>query len=139
MKQSETVVEMKQRLPQTALITDGLYALHYLRWLQYFDETQMMVIDSSEIIRNPGKVVEKLQDFMKIQKLLFQDDFVKKVGDTMSFCFHDWETNNDNCHVLEEQAVHTDMTSNTMSKLRLFYKSYNDAFFDLIERRFRWH
>ncbi|CBY33618.1 unnamed protein product [Oikopleura dioica] len=78
------------------ILSDGFYATFHLRWLQYFNRKQLLVIDGTELLEKPWRALEKIQDFLKIDKLITRKNFVlskeglqcfrERVKDTEHWC-----------------------------------------------------
>merc|ERR1712136_378694 len=138
LEESKKIKQAIKNRPNITKITDSLYALHYLRWVRHYNENQLLVIDSGDLMRNPGRVVAKVEDFLKLPKFLFEGDFVRKLENgEHQICFQDWRTNDYLCNNLPKTIdVSSEIDSDTMKVLRAYFKSYNKGFFNLIEEKF---
>nr|XP_009858508.1 heparan sulfate glucosamine 3-O-sulfotransferase 1 isoform X1 [Ciona intestinalis] len=125
----------------STLLTTGFYALHLKRWLKYYNDSDMMVVDGSELFNDPGGVMERVQDFIDIPKVLFREDYVRD-SKTGFFCYKEWNNNGRlNCLPSNKQRTRSKTsTSNpfpeeTLQHLKDFYKTHNEALFKLLGRR----
>ncbi|CAK8684810.1 unnamed protein product [Clavelina lepadiformis] len=125
----------------TGIITTGLYALHLKRWFQHYDQSNLMVIDGEDLFNDPGSVVEDVQEFVGLPKVLLKEDYVRD-PETGFFCYKDW-TNNDNLVCLKGPKQRTrngnkSLNHVSISELKYFYESHNEALFSMIGRRLKW-
>ena len=124
----------------TTILTTGLYALHLKRWFPYYDQSNLMIIDGGKLLSDPGPIIEEIQDFYDLPKLLLKEDYVRD-PDTNYFCFKDWKTGelrrlpkskqrtrNGNAKLTDEETV----------RLKSFYKTHNEALFKMLNRTFNW-
>ncbi|CAK8684517.1 unnamed protein product [Clavelina lepadiformis] len=122
------------------ILTVGLYALHLKRWFPYYDQSNLMIIDGGKLLSDPGPIIEEIQDFYDLPKLLLKEDYVRD-PDTNYFCFKDWKTGelrrlpkskqrtrNGNAKLTDEETV----------RLKSFYKTHNEALFKMLNRTFNW-
>jgi len=143
----------KKDLSSLPILT-GLYFFHIQRWLKAFNRTNLMVIDGERFLINPGAIVEEVQDFLGLPKLVWKEDFVKN-PETGFFCYRKVTQNyvekklfgkpvTDSLQCLKNSKGRTRMKSrgkvkqSTFLKLKNFYKPYNDKFFQLIGEKFNW-
>ena len=114
-----------------------------------------MIIDGEEFLRNPGTILENVQDYLSIPKLLWKEDFVKHQK-TGFFCYQlrknfflknltlsPSETAADSLKCLPKEKGRSRNGIRTMSeesktKLNEFYASYNQKFSDAVGMTFTW-
>ena len=81
----ESLIKAHQTKYQSTILTTGYYALHLSRWLEYFNSSNLMVINGDEMIKFPGEIIENVQDFLGLPKLILKRDFVRDPN-TKFFC-----------------------------------------------------
>ncbi|XP_076800796.1 heparan sulfate glucosamine 3-O-sulfotransferase 2-like [Clavelina lepadiformis] len=141
--------------PAAALIGTGLYIYHIQRWKKVYNESNLLIIDGENFRENTGHVIEQIQDFIGIPKLLWKEDFVKN-PDTGFYCYRKLTEKYLNQSYVENEdefraslkclpkgkgrtrngAKHA--SPETLEMLRQFYKPYNEAFYDEIGRKYNW-
>ncbi|XP_077989854.1 heparan sulfate glucosamine 3-O-sulfotransferase 5-like [Glandiceps talaboti] len=58
-----------------ALIDSGLYFKHFLRWLHYFPQEQMYLLDSKLLTINPAIELKKVEDFLGLPPYFEESHF----------------------------------------------------------------
>ncbi|CAK8691490.1 unnamed protein product [Clavelina lepadiformis] len=137
------------------LISTGLYVYHIHRWKRLYNQSNFLTIDGEDFMANTGKVMEKIQDFLKIPKLLWKEDFVKN-PDTGFYCHRKLteqhlnqsrvETNNELIASLQCLAKTKGRTRNgaktasskTLEELRKFYQPFNKDFYREMNHQYNW-
>ena len=98
-----------------AYLTTGLYAIRLKRWLKYFSLKQILILENSELQREPEKVYDKTIEFLGLPK---------------------WKLSN--FRKFSKQDLKLDMDPQTRKKLLEFCKPHNEELYSLIGRRFDW-
>lgn len=127
------------------VISAGLYYYHVKQWRRYFRDDQFMIIDGEKFLRDPGKVVDEVQDFLGLDKLLLPSDFQRE-NDNEFYCVKkpSWTSENRTLECLDSYrkgrtrlgTLHP--AESAMKKLRQFYKPYNEKLFAYLNRTFEW-
>ncbi|XP_076823307.1 heparan sulfate glucosamine 3-O-sulfotransferase 1-like isoform X1 [Clavelina lepadiformis] len=124
----------------TTILTTGLYALHLKRWFPYYDQSNLMIIDGGKLLSDPGPIIEEIQDFYDLPKLLLKEDYVRD-PDTNYFCFKDWKTGELRRLPKSKQRTRNGkakLTDEETVRLKSFYKTHNEALFKMLNRTFNW-
>ena len=137
------------------LISTGLYYYHIQRWLKFYNESNLIIVDGEDFLKNPGKIVEQVQSFLGLPKLVWKEDFVRHPR-TGFYCYRKFSENDlkQNRNVSESEFIESlrclgkskgrtrmglqKPSNHTMEQLRSFYKPYNEKFFNLIGKKFDW-
>jgi len=124
----------------STILTTGLYAFHLNRWLPYYNDSSLMIIDGEEMFQDPGSVIEKVQEFLRIPRLILRQDFEKDPS-TGYYCYRDWKIGKLQC--LPDSKTRTrggkkKLNPKTYDLLRKFYANANEDLFRLIGRRLKW-
>ena len=122
------------------ILTTGFYEHHMLRWLQYYNSTNLFVVDGDEMLVDPGAVIERVQDFLDIPKLLLREDFVRD-PETGFFCYKHHITNELDC--LPKSKVRTrngkvKTLPSTVTRLNEFYRPHVERLEKMLNRKFAW-
>ncbi|XP_039272501.2 heparan sulfate glucosamine 3-O-sulfotransferase 1-like isoform X1 [Styela clava] len=140
-----------KRMGDSHILTRGIYYHSLKRWLKYFSLDQLFVVSGEELQYNSGAVVEKLQDFLGIPRMILPDDFVKN-PDTGLYCIRPTSVADSkvkyapmNCytataHGRAKGRTRSNSTSfvpnpNSLKILDTFFKPYNDMLFEFIGRK----
>ena len=63
--------------PEASIISNGLYWVHIKEWLEIgFQKDQMMIINGEELITNPAKIILEAQDFMNLDPIIKEENFI---------------------------------------------------------------
>ncbi|CAK8684561.1 unnamed protein product [Clavelina lepadiformis] len=139
--QEDRVFDLMRKDYLSHIITTGFYALHLQRWFKYFNETNLMVIDSERMLQDPGNVIEEVQEFLKLPKVLLKEDYVKK-EDSGYFCYKNWKDENKlDCLPSAKRRTRNGNKSlppDVTSKLQGLFLSHNEALFKMLGRKFKW-
>ena len=114
-----------------------------------------MIIDGERFVREPGPIIEEVQEFLGLSKLVWKQDFAKNL-DTGFFCYRKITTE----YLVRKSANSTflgslqclsktkgrtrmksrdECTKSTLQKLKQFYKPYNEKFNKLVQKKFYWN
>ena len=122
------------------VLTTGFYEHHIVRWLDQFDAGHFYIVNGDDMLVDPGRIVEEIQDFLGLPKLLLRQDFVrdpdsgffcyKSHRDTAASCLGAGKTRTRNGKVKTANA--------TMERLNRFYKPHIQQLEKLLNREFGW-
>jgi len=62
------------RIPD-AVLTGSLYSTHINTYLHYFTQDQMLYLDATELIENPGMSLRRVADFAGVPQLITEENF----------------------------------------------------------------
>ncbi|XP_039254621.2 heparan sulfate glucosamine 3-O-sulfotransferase 6-like [Styela clava] len=132
----------------------GIYHANMGRWINEFPDSHF-IINGEDFLVNPGLVIEELQDFLKIPKLLRREDFFRNET-TGLFCVKKWwekemvsenwseKSNVDSCLLHKGMTrskvalPHFSMSNNTRQVLNAFYRPHNEILYKMLGRNFGW-
>lgn len=86
---SETIFKELEKDTRSYTFAHGIYGYYIKRWLKVFTAERMLIIDGDELLHDPGVVMESLQDFLHIPKLLLRRDFVRHPKSGL-YCLRPW-------------------------------------------------
>ena len=122
------------------ILTSGFYEHHMYRWLRAFDRSQILVVDGDDMMRDLGGVVEQVQEFLKLPKLLLREDFVRD-PDTGFFCYRNHRTLQLKCLKPDKMRTRNSgvqPSSSTTKILTAFYKNHVMRLEKMLDRKFKW-
>uniref|UniRef100_A0A7E4ZZL0 Sulfotransfer_1 domain-containing protein n=1 Tax=Panagrellus redivivus TaxID=6233 RepID=A0A7E4ZZL0_PANRE len=114
----------------------GIYHRYLHRWLEYFPLHQMQFVDGERLITEPASQIRPVEKFLGLSPVVKKRDFifdsVKKFPCIKKF--------NGTVHCLGKSKgrPHPKVSPATMRKLSDFYRTENEKFFNMINRRFNW-
>ena len=141
--------------PAKQILTIGLYYYHIQRWFRVFNNSNLMIIDGEDFLQNPGPIIEQIQEFLNLPKLILKEDFVKNPK-TGFFCYRKFTEQfmNESLIQSEEEFVksltclnhskgRTRMglkrpSNSSIERLQKFYELHNKAFYELINKTYSW-
>jgi hypothetical protein len=91
-------------------VWSGMYVVHLMRWLRYFDPSRITVIQSEEFFRNPAPYVKNAYQKLGIDPSLIDIDHV------VSQAFNS---------APDSQQTH--VNPQVLAKLKTFFKPFNEA------------
>ena len=134
------ILNLQKRHFLSSILTKSFYALHLKRWSNYFDSSNLMIVDRAELQNDPGFVIEKVQEFVKLPKLLLKSDFVKNTT-TGKICYNSWKNfeNLISCSRNETAPFKSyEANAHSLNDLKLLFKSHNEELYNMIGKRFNW-
>jgi hypothetical protein len=101
----------------TGVIQRGIYAEQIKRYLEFFDEKQILIFDNSDLKSKPEKVLNQIIDFVGLAPF-------------------DWSRH----ETIKKQVgtYNTSLKKGTRSFLSDFYAPYNEELYSLLDRDFGW-
>ena len=141
--------------PAKQILTTGLYHYHIQRWFRVFNKSNLMIIDGEDFLQNPGPIIEQIQEFLNLPKLILKEDFVKNPK-TGFFCYRKLTEQFMNQSLIqsEEELVKSLMclsnskgrtrmglrkpSNSSIKRLKKFYELHNKAFYELINKTCSW-
>ena len=139
--------------------TRGIYYPYLITWMHKFSKSKLLVLNGNEWINDPGGLIERVQDFLQIPKLLLREDFVRN-PETGFYCFRRWwgekfsirenfkgviveGRDGKELFCLSSQKGRTrngvrSMLNTTKMKLKEFFKPLNEELYNLLNESFFW-
>ena len=113
-----------------SLVSKGMYDIHFQRWLQVFNRSQILVLDGDQLITQPASVLKQTEEFLNI-KNFFKPSMFTRNKENGFYC---WNTTTDNRVCLggsKGQYPHPTVDTGVFSKLKEFYKPHMSRFCEL--------
>ncbi|XP_077971378.1 heparan sulfate glucosamine 3-O-sulfotransferase 5-like [Styela clava] len=130
------------------ILTLGVYYPMMKEWMKYYTEENLHVISGEEMIKNPGVVVERLQEFLGLPKLILAEDFIENPS-TGLHCISPTIVIDSELYKIPMQCMtlvvkgrtrapklaRESSLKKTFKKLKPFYKPFDEQLFQLLGRR----
>jgi len=58
------------------ILSDGLYSVFHRRWLEFFHEDQLLVVNGNEFLNTPWLPMKKIQEFIGVSQNITRDSFI---------------------------------------------------------------
>lgn len=120
------------------IIATGIYIDSYKRWLKYFSNKQILVLNGEYFINNPYNEVKMVENFLNLTSFIQKDHFVyaKKHG---FYCIKkDLNGTEITCAGLNKTTEQPYIAPNLVKKLENYYKPFNEELFKLINIKPFW-
>ena len=119
-------------------IKTGIYINHVKYWLNYFPIAQMHFVSGENLVTNPAEEVEKVTDFLHLKRVISSKHFY--FNETKGFpCLKKHERGSEaKCFDSSKGRTHPYVDKHLIQRLKLFFKPYNEEFYDLVGKDFGW-
>ena len=106
--------------------------MYHLVILEDAQTDQIMVINGEDLWRNPAKTISAVQDFMNLEQVIKEENFVtvRKRGKRPETCFQEGENSEKDCSILPTSYNNPIYSIDLVKKLNSFFTPYNDDLFD---------
>ncbi|XP_013789906.1 heparan sulfate glucosamine 3-O-sulfotransferase 2-like [Limulus polyphemus] len=117
----------------------GVYVRYFLLWNHVFPPRQIHVVSGENLIKNPGREMTRVQDFLGLPRIVSDHHFY--FNQTKGFpCVKKSENKGvPHCLGKTKGRTHPDIAPETIDRLRDFYRPFNQKFFQIVGRDFMWH
>jgi hypothetical protein len=122
--------------PTSRLIVVSNYQRHMQIWLKYFNLSQILILDSLTFVTNPVKELNKLEDFLGVDRFFTENNFVYNAKrqkycvlsrDGVAKCQHE-----------KKGIPHPAIEKGLKIKLENFFRPRNNMFFKMINKSYDW-
>lgn len=116
-------------------IRRSIYHRHMERWLKWFPLESFLIISGENLVKNPLAELRRVEDFLGLQHRLAADNFYW--NETRGFfCIN--KESKAKCLAKSKGRQHPDIDANVLRKLRQFFRTHNQKFYDLVGHDFGW-
>ena len=107
-------------------------------WLKYFDLSQFLIIESSELKNDPVSTLKTVETFLGVGHYITSDMFVYN-ADKGFYCVRSNLTLTEMaCYAETRGRSQEDIPQKTLLTLKKYFKPRNERFFELIGQSFDW-
>uniref|UniRef100_A0A915HHY5 Sulfotransferase domain-containing protein n=1 Tax=Romanomermis culicivorax TaxID=13658 RepID=A0A915HHY5_ROMCU len=145
-----------------SLIRIGLYSKHIKNWLKFFPPNQILFVSGENLVKKPYDEIRLVEKFLNLPKFIkksfFRYNATKKFPCLMKKKRHlstvdnrREKTDNNTKQPLTATVIsyhclgktkgrpHVKVQQKALCRLKKFYQSFNDHFFDIVGRNFGWN
>lgn len=120
----------------------SMYDVHFERWREYFDLSQILIVDGDALIRDPVGQLKKVEEFMKVDNY-FRDDMFYFNSTKGFYCwkkFGERGLGRQVSYCLGSAKGHRlpQVSNDTVQRLLSFLRPHNERFFAQVKQRFDW-
>lgn len=121
------------------LIINGAYSLYYRRWMENFDSSQLLIIDGTDMIKQPWVSAQKAQEFVGVREVVTEQNFIFN-EETGYYCYMPPNDSTKYCLTETTPAAKT-MSQEFRDRLHAFYQSFTEVFQGQLAREtpFDWN
>ncbi|XP_060601160.1 heparan sulfate glucosamine 3-O-sulfotransferase 6-like [Ruditapes philippinarum] len=122
--------------PTSRLIVVSNYQRHMQIWLKYFNLSQFLILDSLTFVTNPVKELNKLEDFLGVDRFFTENNFVYNAK-RQKYCVLSRD-GVAKCQHKKKGMPHPPLKKDLKIKLENFFKPRNNMFFKMINKSYDW-
>ena len=129
---------------KASIVRVSLYDVHYVRWLRYFDKSQIHVVNGDKFIKDPFSELKKVEEFLEVKPFYKESMFVfnEEKG------FYCWKKKSKSSAAKKDASTaclgpskgrkHPSIDKELIEKLRDFYKPHMKRFCSITGIDFDW-
>ncbi|XP_071797718.1 heparan sulfate glucosamine 3-O-sulfotransferase 6-like [Asterias amurensis] len=115
----------------------GLYAQYLENWLKYFPLKQFLFVNGENLVKTPGREMEKVQQFLQIRKTITEKSFV--FNTTKGFpCLKVDGEKDVKCLGENKGRPHQRVDTRVLHCLKEFFRPHNEKFYKMTGINFHW-
>ena len=120
-------------------VRQSIYDEPMLKWLEYFNLSQFLIIENEEFKQDPVTVLQKVEKFLGLKNYIKPDMFVFN-HDKGFYCIQSNRTDTGNACYYSNRGNKTNfpIPKSIESKLKKFFKEKNERFFRIIGKSYNW-
>lgn len=118
-------------------VSTGIYIKHLAKWLSYFDVGNIHFVSGEHLIHNSINELNAVQDFLGLERRI--DSNMIYFNQTRGFPCIRRSDKTPKCFRRSKGRQHIKTDNDTLSKLYAFYFPYNEHFYKLANRSFKWN
>lgn len=113
------------------------YGKHLKVWLKYFPLEQILIVDGENFILNPFEELQRVERYLQL-KPYFQKSQFYFSEEKGFYCWKTKRKNEPQCLGDKKGRSHPSVDENVIEKLKNYYKSSNQEFYHLAQKKFNW-
>ena len=122
----------------SGIISQGLYDIHYQKWLQWFNKSQILVLDGEVLVKDPVSILNKAEQFLGLKKYFNRNMFIHDKSKPGFFCWVNPNSGSKKCLGKSKGRPHPRLKTSVVKKLNQFYRSHIANFCHLASVAFPW-
>jgi hypothetical protein len=117
-------------------VNRSLYYIHTKRWLKQFPLEQIHIVDGDNLVYHPKEEMEKVETFLGLRHYIQEGHFTFD-RDKRFFCINK-ANGAHKCLNRTKGRPHPKIDPDVVKQLNDFFEPYNQKFFQLVGRTFKW-
>lgn len=118
-------------------VSTSVYTKHLERWLRFFPAQQLHVVDGDRLISDPLPELQMVERFLNLTPRIGRDNLYFNA--TRGFyCLRSQRHRVTRCLAGSKGRTHPHVPPAALDKLRLFFRPYNQKFYQITGRTFSW-
>ena len=105
-------------------------------WIDYFGIENIHIVDGDNFVKNPVEELQRIEQFLGIEPYITLKQFVYN-PESNFFCLN--HAGFVECMPNRKGRAHPQMTNETRTKLKEYFRPLNERLFETIGRRFNWN
>lgn len=134
-----------EELSNNKFIRNSIYYLDMIKWFEYFNLTNIFVINGENFIKSPWIELKKVEKFLNIKNFIAKNHF-HFVKNKNFYCLNEFKSMNNTINKSDYGCLgknkgrknHVYLSPYVKNELKFFFKSWNQLFFNLIGQKFNW-
>ena len=116
-------------------VIESSYFIHLKNWYRSFPSSQIHIIESTELVNNPRKLLYKVETFLEIEHEIKENVFY--FNETKGFyCYI--KDGNKQCMPKHKGLKHVVLSKHLLEELTEYFEPLNKQFFELINKTYNW-
>lgn len=117
-------------------IQRSLYDVHMAKWLQYFSNDQIHIVNGDTLIQNPLPELQKVEHFLCLSPKIMPSNFY--FNQTKGFyCMRN--EGKERCLHESKGRPHPTVNRTVLDQLRMYFSEHNKNFFSMVNQSFNWN
>lgn len=118
-------------------VSTSIYAKHLEHWLRFFPVQQLHIVDGDRLISDPLPELQLVERFLNLTPRISHENLYFNA--TRGFyCLCSQQNRVRRCLAGSKGRTHPHIHSAVLDKLRLFFRPYNQKFYQITGRTFSW-
>ena len=125
-------------MSEAHVISSSKYDVYYPRWLEWFDQKQISIVNGDELITNPIPVLHEVETFLNVSHY-FESSMLVMNKTKGFYCWKANATVNETeCLHKGKGRPHPTVSNSTLTKLKELLKPHAEKFCHLASVKFDW-
>ena len=121
------------------LLYKSLYDEHFERWLEWFNRSEILVVNSEKLVTNPVSVLNEIEIFLKV-RLFFKNEIFIKNPKSGFYCWRRKKRTSASTQCLggTKGVPHPEIDKDVMEKLTQYFNPHMIKFCELASVNYSW-
>ena len=118
------------------MVNTSLYDIHFQHWLEWFNRSEILVIDGDQLIETPLLVLKEAEKFLECESFFKKSMFYPNPRKPSFYCLR--VNNVPHCLGSDKGRPHPEVDKNVTAMLHQFYSPHMKKFCALASVNFSW-